>query len=180
MPASFFCVKSVEAMTELLDWLVDEATAENRLAFDVVVAWPFVQSLGGFVHNVWTPGSESRTDWSPVLSVFRRAHEVAQQFSLRNYGREVAKAESIVLCESLDDFIGAIRALDEAARLYGDAPILQEQRANALFGKALSRIRRLLSNWTRSLVEEPELAQGGSRDGVRRSAISYLGADAHG
>ena len=126
-------VKNAEAFATVLDWLEDFAAEAVRAEFDSVIQWPLVQSTGAYVHGAWAAGHEDRTDWAPWLVLLRRARKIATRFNLRNFGRELAKAESIIVGESLDDHSGALRVLDDATQEFGDSITLQEQRANALF-----------------------------------------------
>ena len=126
-------LRDLSDLAGLLDWLQFDADDNARAEFDSVLTWPLVNSCGAFVHGAWSSGCTERTDWEPTLELLRRAQTIALRYRLPAYGSEVARATSIVQCEHVDDPVGAMNTLDDAAAVLGDTVTIAEQRVNVLF-----------------------------------------------
>lgn len=126
-------INSLERLEDLLDWLATDASPQARNDFEAVLRWPMVIAAGAFVHGAWANEHDSERDWAPVLEHLRRAYDTAIQFELREFGRQAAKAMSIVLGEHVGDAAAAVKILDDATQAFGSSGTLLEQRVNALF-----------------------------------------------
>ncbi|HEV7392387.1 MAG TPA: hypothetical protein VGO08_12135, partial [Burkholderiales bacterium] len=151
-----------------LEWLECDASELSKSDFETVLEWPMVISCGAFIQGAWASRHESKKDWEPTIAALRRAYELASRLGMVRYGREAAKALSIVYCEHLDDLPAALQILDEAAEPFGDSPKLREQRINALF-QAKDYVGAL-GAW-RGLVDDPEAATSLDAFAFRRAAI---------
>ena len=125
--------KGFEALSVLADWLEAEASEKSRKAFDSVLDWPLVQTMGAFVQGAWSAVHEETTDWQPWLGLFERLSRYAATYGSLRLGSEVAKAQAIILTEYLESSAEALAVLTRAEEAFGKAPVLDEQRANVLF-----------------------------------------------
>lgn len=124
-------IRSRADFRDVVAWLGTERDPHLIEQFDQIVEWPFVGTLGTFVHSAWV--SDSRTedvDWQEWIVTLREAWDVAVQRNARAFGREISKALSIIYGEYLSDWENASTVLTEAAVAFGDSPILAEQSAN--------------------------------------------------
>lgn len=153
----------------VLDWLEFDADEAARAEFDLVLGWPLVNSCGAFVHGAWATGCTERTDWTAVLELLLRAQSIASGHRLSWFGSEVARATSIVRSEHIDDPAGAMKALDEAALVFGETLTIAEQRVNVLFQR--KDYAAALDQWE-VLFERPDAADGLDAFAYRRAAIS--------
>lgn len=130
------CITSVrgyEQLEELVDWLETIATPRHLRDFETLLEWPIVQTLGAFVQSAWTAVHEEINDWTPWLTLFDRIERLAVHRQLPRFGREAAKARALILAEYLGRAQEALAALDRASEVFGQSPVLMEQRANVLF-----------------------------------------------
>lgn len=162
-------VRSLDDLSSLLDWLEHDASAESRIDFEEVLGWPLVNSCGAYVHGAWSARHADETDWNPTFAVLRRADGVARHFGLVRYGREVAKAASIVYSEHMADHASAMRVLDDATVVFGDTSTLRGQRVNALFQVDDNALA--LEVWE-PLATDPELSKSLDGFSFRRAGIS--------
>lgn len=153
----------------VLDWLELDADEDSRAEFDSVLRWPLVNSCGAFVHGAWATGCTERTDWRPVLELLQRARRIASSYRLSRFGSEVARATSIVRSEHVDDPVGAMKVLDDAAFVFGETLTIAEQRVNVLF--QTKNYSAALDQWE-ALFERPGAADELDAFAYRRAAIS--------
>jgi len=131
-----FAINSVcdmRSLEELVDWLVGDASDEIAQQFEDMLDWPIVQSLGAFVQNAWATKHTETKDWTVWFPVLNRIYDYAKTRPSPKFGREAAKAESIILAEMLERTEDALALLDRAEATFGSSPVLLEQRANVLF-----------------------------------------------
>lgn len=126
-------VRDVTSMRVFVSWLDERASNSIRTAFEAMLDWPFVQSMGAVVHGAWASKHEDTVDWQPWLEVFNLISDYARRRSSPRFGIEAAKAKSIVLSEHLGRREAAMDVLSEAQTAFGDSVVLEEQRANVLF-----------------------------------------------
>lgn len=126
-------VRSAETLQELVVWLDTDASDKLRQEFDSIFDWPLVQTMGAFVHGAWAECHETTTDWNPWIKLFCIIEDYAERRRSNRFGREAAKAKSIVFTEYLSERESGLTCLDVAEVKFGKAPILDEQRANVLF-----------------------------------------------
>lgn len=126
-------VRDLDTLVALVCWLEREASDTLRAAFESLLSWPLTQRLGAFVHAAWAFCFEEVTDWAPWLAVFDRIRMYASRFSSPNFGREAAKATSVILAERLGRGDRALAALRDAENKFGPSAVLTEQKANVLF-----------------------------------------------
>ena len=126
-------VRCAESLQELVVWLDTDASDNLRLEFDSILDWPLVQTMGAFVHSAWSASHETTTDWNPWIELFCIVESYAERRRSNRFGREAAKAKSIVFTEYLSDRESGLTCLDVAEEKFGKAPVLDEQRANVLF-----------------------------------------------
>jgi len=162
-------VRSLEDLASVVDWLEHDADDTARCAFDEVLHWPLVASVGAFVHGAWSSRHADETDWNPTIEQLSRAGAIAQRLGLIQFGSEVAKAASIVYGEHLHDHASAMRVLDDAAAAFGETGTIQEQRVNALF--QVKDDIGALDVWE-ALISAPEAARSIDAFAFRRAAIS--------
>lgn len=162
-------VRGLPDFAGVLDWLEFDADDNARAEFDSVLTWPLVNSCGAFVHGAWSSGCTERTDWEPTLELLRRAQTIALRYWLSSYGSEVARAMSIVQCEHVDDPVGAIKTLDDAAAVFGETVTIAEQRVNVLFQTGDHAAS--LGRWE-ELVARPQAPEQLGAFAYRRAAIS--------
>ena len=128
-------IRSSTSLEELLRWLDNDATENLRQQFDAMLEWPVTQAIGAFVQGAWAAKHEETQDWEAWLRLLERVDDYAKRRTSPRFGREVAKAKSIILTEYLDRSNEALTVLDHAARDFGSSAVLLEQRANVLFHK---------------------------------------------
>ena len=126
-------IKSLAQLVELIEWLENCATDIIKREFDNMIEWPLVQSMGSFIHSAWAADAETVTDWDPWINTINRSYIYATKSNSSRFGRELAKAESILQTEYIGNSEKGIKALDKAESEYGNSIILMEQRANVLF-----------------------------------------------
>ncbi len=153
----------------VLDWLEFDADDNARAEFDSVLSWPLVNSCGAFVHGAWSSGCTERTDWEPTLKLLRRAQTIALRHRMSWFESEVAKATSIVQCEHVDDPVGAMKTLDDAAAMFGETVTIAEQRVNVLF--QTGDHAAALGRWE-ELAARPQAPEQLDAFAYRRAAIS--------
>lgn len=153
----------------VLDWLEFDADDSARAEFDSLLCWPLVNSCGAFVHGAWSSGCTERTDWEPTLELLRRAQTIALRHRMSWFGSEVARATSIVQCEHVDDPVGAMKALDDAAAVFGETVTIAEQRVNVLF--QTGDHSAALGRWE-ELAARPQAPEQLDAFAYRRAAIS--------
>ncbi|MCX5886493.1 MAG: hypothetical protein NT096_11395 [Proteobacteria bacterium] len=129
------CVRDLDNLGELLQWLDNVATEEIRQQFDAMLEWPLVQSLGAFVQGAFASIHEQTKDWEPWLVLLECVDEYAKRRGSPRFGREAAKARAIILTEYLSRSEDALRVLEQAEATFGPSSVLMEQRANVLFQK---------------------------------------------
>ncbi len=138
-------IRDLVSLEELLRWL--DGAAENiQQQFDAMLEWSIVQSLGAFIQGAWAAKHEETLDWTPWLKLFEQIDAYAKRRASPRFGREVAKAKSIVLTEYLNQSDDAITVLDDAVSSFGSSVVLSEQRANVLFHKQDDA--KVLEIWT--------------------------------
>lgn len=162
-------LRDLSDLAGLLDWLEFDADDNARAEFDSVLRWPLVNSCGAFVHGAWSSGCAERTDWEPTLEQLRRAQTIALRYRLSSYGSEVARATSILQCEHVDDPVGAMKTLDDAAAVLGDTVTIAEQRVNVLF--QTGDHAAALGRWE-ELAARPQALEQLDAFAYRRAAIS--------
>ncbi len=161
-------VRSLNDLTEVLDWLELDSDAEDRQAFEAVLHWPLVNSCGAFVHGAWASRHSNETDWAPTLAVLSRADAIARDFDLAQFGSEIAKATSIVQCEHLHDHSAAMQTLVDAVSAFGETTTIREQQVNALFQR--TDYVGALAIWD-ALMSNPEAAKSLDAFAFRRAGI---------
>lgn len=162
-------VRRPEDLEAVLDWLEQDADDESRRAFEEVLHWPLVSSVGAFVHGAWSYRHAEKTDWNPTIKLLSRAIDVARHLGLVQFGSENAKAASIIYGEYLHDHASAMKVLDDATAVFGETSTIREQRVNALF--QINDDVRALDVWE-ALISDPEAARSIDAFAYRRAAIS--------
>lgn len=162
-------IRGLSDFAGVLDWLEFDADEAARAEFDSVLGWPLVNSCGAFVHGAWATGCTERTDWRPVLELLQRARRIASSYRLSRFGSEVARATSIVCSEHVDDPVGAMKALDDAAFVFGETLTIAEQRVNVLF--QTKNYSAALDQWE-ALIKRQGAADELDAFAYRRAAIS--------
>lgn len=162
-------VRRLEDLASVVDWLEQDADDTARRAFEEVLHWPLVASVGSFVHGAWSSRHADETDWNPTIELLTRASAVTRRLGLVQFGSEVAKAASIVYGEHLHDHVSSMRVLDDAAAAFGETSTIREQRVNALY--QINDDVGALNVWE-TLISEPEAARSIDAFAFRRAAIS--------
>ena len=162
-------VRGLPDFVEVLDWLEFDADDNARAEFDSVLSWPLVNSCGAFVHGAWSSGCTERTDWKPTLQLLGRAQTIALRHRMSWFGSEVSKAMSIVQCEHVDDPVGAMQTLDDAAAVFGESVTIAEQRVNVL--SQTGDHAAALGRWE-ELASQPQAPEQLDAFAYRRAAIS--------
>lgn len=170
-------VRSLSALRDLVSWLDQSASPEFLQGFDEIIEWPFVQTMGAFVQSAWSGEHESVTDWEPWLQFLAEAAAFAKRRNLPRFGREAAKARSIILSEYLGRHDDALGALETARADFGDSVVLAEQEANALFqlgddARVLDAWHKLTGEGTDTNVPDPFAFR---RAGMSASRLSRWG-----
>lgn len=127
------CVRDLESLDELIQWLDTNATNEIRRQFDDMLGWPLVQNLGAYFQGAWTADHEQIEDWGRWLEMYERIDEYAVRRGSLQVGQESAKARSIILSEYVGQADLAVTVISQAEEKFGTSVVLTEQRANLLF-----------------------------------------------
>ena len=127
------CVRDLDNLNELLQWLDIVATEDIRQQFDSMLEWPLVQDLGAFVLGAFAAIHERTENWAPWLDLLGQVDEYAVRQNSPRFGQEAAKTKAIILTEYLSRSEDALRVLENADVAFGPSPVLMEQRANVLF-----------------------------------------------
>ena len=181
-------VRSAESLQELVVWLETDASDKLRQEFDSILDWPLVQTMGAFVHGAWAESHETTADWNPWIELFCTIEHYAERRRSNRFGREAAKAKSIVFTEYLSERESGLTCLDVAEEKFGKAPVLDEQRANVLFQaeddeQVLNIWQHLLNGSDAHALIDPfayrRAAISASRLGRRAEAISIFRAGAN-
>ncbi len=162
-------IRSLEDLAILLNWLVVEATDEIRRDFDEMLEWPLIQSLGAFVLNAYVACYEKTTDWEPWLKFFEGALNHSKALRLNRFGREIAKANAIILTEHLSRSDDALQVLASAEKNFGTSFVLMEQRANVLYHAKDDT--SVLSLWDQ-MSSDPNIKKSLDPFAYRRAGIS--------
>jgi len=162
-------VVDASSLRELIEWLDGQETDEIRLAFETILDWPFVQTMGAFVQRAWTFRHEEVSDWASWLELLNFIESYAQRRSSPRLGREAAKAKSTILTEYLERAGDALEVLAAAEATFGKSPVLDEQRANVLFH--VEDDAQVLAIWA-ELVGNPSGKSALDPFAYRRAAIS--------
>lgn len=147
------CVRDLDNLNELLQWLDNIGNDEIRQQFDTMLEWPLVQGLGAFVLGAFAANHEKTKDWEPWLELLQRADEYAIRRGSARFGREVAKTKAIILTEYLTRSEDGLKVLERAEVTFGPSPVLMEQRANVLF--QTNDDVTMLEVW-RQLISDPK------------------------
>lgn len=127
-------VKTLEDFRELIGWLESQASDQIRKGFDESINWSPVRACGAFVHAAWArEDSDGTGRWNEWLTAIDSAYRFAKEHAALNFGREIAKAKSIILSEYLERTDAALEVLASAERDFGTSAVLREQRANIFF-----------------------------------------------
>jgi hypothetical protein len=161
-------VRDIASLEELLRWLVG-APENIQQQFDAILEWSIVQSLGAFVQGAWSAKHEETRDWESWLKLFEQMDDYARRRASPRLGREVAKANAIILTEYLNRSTDALTVLDDAVSAFGSSAVLSEQRANVLFHKQDDE--KVLEIWT-ELSSDPANKARLDPFAYRRAGIS--------
>lgn len=146
------CVKDMESLSELIQWLDEVATDDIRQEFDSMLEWPLVQNCGAFVQGAWAANHEETKNWDNWLPLLESLKEYSKRRKSPRLGREAAKAQAIILTEFLENGKEALKILDQAEISFGHSIILREQRANVLF--QTQDDKNVLQIWNEISVDE--------------------------
>ena len=173
---TIFCVfhercKSTKYLDDLLTAL-ETVDASLRARMLTAADLPIYNGVRFLVDPVWIEETKkSDSDWQSFLAVMRRIEALSREWKSGTLGLSAARCISIVYDEYLGDRSTAARALDEAERLFGSSPIIDDQRANIFYQH--SEFSAALELWERCLAEGDE-DHGKLRDAMalRRAALA--------
>lgn len=127
---------------------IDSALRNRMLdAFNV----RFVEN-SSMITKAWLVETKrEQPNWDRLINVFQRATSLAKQWGANAMGHNIARIQSIIYEEepAVLDQVRSIRVLDEAQQVFGDSPVLDEQRANIEFLRG--NFSAALDFWERSL-----------------------------
>lgn len=127
-------VRSLDDFKELVSWLRSVEQPGVVEDFDEIFTWPLVATLGSFVHSCWVADSrKENVEWDAWVTALRSAWDVAVEKHSSAFGREIAKALSIIYGEYLGDKENANAVLAEATAAFGGSAVLDEQLMNTYY-----------------------------------------------
>ena len=173
---TMFCVfhercRSTKYLNDLLTAL---ETVDTSLRARMLTAadLPIYNDVRFLVDPVWIEETKnSDPDWHSFLAVMRRTEALSREWKNGTLGLSAARCISIVYDEHLGDRSAASQTLDEAERLFGSSPVIDDQRANICYQH--SEFSAALELWERCLAEGDD-DQGKLRDpmALRRAALA--------
>ena len=171
---SFFQVrcKTVEYLDRLMDAIADVSPSHRSRMLEAINL-PYFVDHSFIIEAAWVGEFKKRTpDWTNVTRVLEKSKLLAKQWNATRLGLSAAKALSIVFDEHLDNRDAAIAAIEEGRKLFGPAPMLDEQLANIHYqhGEADAA----LAIWANSLALQQDAAPSQVRDpfAFRKAAIT--------
>ena len=171
---SFFQMRctSIDYLERLLNALM-AVTGPLRSRMFSASQLPYVAPYGFLVESAWVGEfKKENPDWPNVIRVLERTKALAKEWCATQLGLSAAKALSIVLDEHLDNREAAIAALEDGRKLFGNAPMLDEQLANIHYHH--DAFDAALTIWEKSLAVQPDAPSGQVRDpfAFRKAAIA--------
>jgi hypothetical protein len=164
--------KSIDYLDRLLDALVT-VPAALRSRMLTATDLPYVVDYGFIVEGAWVGEfKKEKPDWQKVIRVLERTKILAKEWGATRLGLSAAKALSIVFDEHTNSREAAIAALEDGRKLFGDAPLLDEQLANIHYRH--DELDAALTIWGRSLAVQPDAPSSQVRDpfAFRKAAIA--------
>lgn len=163
--------KSVDYLDRLLDAMVG-VPAPLRTRMLTATHLPFFADYSFIVEGAWVGefGKEN-SDWVNVIRVLERTKALAKQWNATRLGLSAAKALSIVFDEHVNNREAAVAALEDGRKLFGDAPLLDEQLANIHYRH--DEPDAALKIWETSLAVQQNATSGQVKDpfAFRKAAI---------
>ena len=171
---SFFQIRcrSIAYLDRLLDALVAvPAPLRTRMLTASHLLYFVDDSF--IVEGAWVGEFEKENpDWTNVMRVLDRTMTLAKEWDAPRLGLSAVKAKSIIVDEHINNREAAVAVLEDGRKLFGDAPLLDEQLANIHYRHDEPNVA--LKIWESSLAVQPNAASGQVKDpfAFRKAAIA--------
>lgn len=171
---SFFQARcrSSDYLDRLLDAMV-AVPAPLRIRMLTATPLPYFVDYSFIVEGAWVGEfKKENPDWTNVIRVLERTRTLAKEWNVTRLGLSAAKALSIVFDEHFNNREAAVAALEDGRKLFGDAPLLDEQLANIHYRH--DEPDAALKIWEKSLAVQQDAPSSQVRDpfAFRKAAIA--------